>query len=136
MRKRGKAVPMGAALLAAGLGYAIGLLTAPKSGKETRRDIKRNARRAALATEKHLKVVYADLSHLARDVKRDVKSAKQSVAERAQTALEQANETKKRVREVLSAFHEGESDDLELQQAVREAEAAIAHLRTFLTRKP
>ena len=52
MRKKAAAA---AAILAAGAGYVTGILTAPKSGKETRKDITNHANNARIEAEKQLK---------------------------------------------------------------------------------
>ena len=45
-------------------GYVTGILTAPKSGKETRQDIKKNSAKVLLETEKELKELHKDLPTL------------------------------------------------------------------------
>ena len=77
--KKGKA-----GLLAVGVGiaaFAAGILTAPKSGKETRADLKSNAGKARAASEKELKKLEEELAKLIKkaDAKTGNIKAKSSV---------------------------------------------------------
>jgi len=47
-------------------------------------------------------------------------------------ALERGRDAKQKAREVLSALHDGETDDKELKKAISDATKAIQHLRDFL----
>lgn len=114
-------------LLLAGMGYAIGVLTAPKSGKETRKDIQKAAIRAKKEAEKNLKTAHAEISHLVDQVKKS-KIAKAEVEKAVKVGLE----AKEKIRLMLSAIHEGDSEDKDLQHAINEANKAIKHLNQFV----
>jgi gas vesicle protein len=47
--------------IAAGAGYLVGILTAPKSGRKTRSDIKKTASKAKTEGEKKLKKLHSEL---------------------------------------------------------------------------
>lgn len=49
------------AIIAATAGYVAGILTAPKSGKETRKDIQDKALKAKREAEARLKALYSDI---------------------------------------------------------------------------
>ena len=66
-----KAMATGA-LIAAGAGYLAGILTAPKSGKETRRDISK----ARSDSEKQLKKLHSDLNGLIKEAETKTKQAR------------------------------------------------------------
>ncbi len=122
-------VAFGAALTAV-VGYVAGLLTAPKSGRETRADIKNRAENAYAAAERELKKLHTELTDVIDEVSDRVTSFKDSkdVGE----ALDRGRDAKQKAREVLSLLHEGETDDKELKKAIADATKAIEHLRDFL----
>lgn len=123
------------AVIAGVAGYVAGILTAPKSGKETRKDIKDTAVKTKAEAEKKLKELHSELDDLiakgkdkAKDLKKDAKKGMDDAVGRAQTA-------KERAREVLSALHEGDTDDKDLQKAVDEVKKAREHLKNYLNKE-
>jgi gas vesicle protein len=111
-----------------------GLLTAPKSGKETRKDIHDTAIKAKLESEKRLKALHSDLDKLIARGKKTAETLKDTSKKELTAALEAAGVAKEKVREVLSAVHEGGSDDKDLQKAIKEANKAIDHLKQYLNK--
>lgn len=130
MRKRDRNVAMGT-LIAAGIGYAAGVLTAPKSGRETRRDLQRAAIKAKKEAEKNLKDLHLELNSLIETSMQHGKKLTAAKKQELDRALEKAQQAKKKVGEILSAIHEGESEDKDLQGAVKDVNAAIEHLRKY-----
>lgn len=126
-----KKLAIGAAVAGA-VGYLAGILTAPKSGKETRQDVKSAAIKAKTKAEKDLKKLHSDLSVLLDKAKRNALSAKTVADQDFTKAVQMASKAKETVREVLSSIHEGGSDDKDLQKAIDEATAAIEHLKVFV----
>lgn len=118
--------------VAAGVGYLAGILTAPKSGKETRKDIQDKAAKAKTESEKKLKELTAELNNLIATTKSKAKNAKDDAKAELHRALDKAVGAKEKAREVMSAFHEGESEDKDLQKAVTDVNKAIEHLKTYL----
>ncbi len=129
--KKGTKVAVGTAI-AAGIGYVAGVLTAPKSGKETRKDIQDKALQAKKESERKLKELNAELSNLIAAVKDKAKNAEAGAKAELQKALDKASNSKDRAREILSALHEGESEDRDLQKAVTDVNKAIEHLKKYL----
>ncbi len=132
MAKNRKGVAFGVAAVAAGVGYLAGVLTAPKSGKETRKDIQHNAHVAKLEAEKKLKELHADISGVIDEGKLKAKSAKSSAKDEIDKLVGQAEEAKTKAREVLSAIHEGGAEDADLEKAIKNAKNAVANLKTYL----
>lgn len=118
------------AVLSAVIGYLAGLLTAPKSGKETRQTIKDKATETYNTAEKELKKLHTELNDAISEVSDRIDSFrnKKEVGE----VLDKGREAKQKAREVLSALHDGEAEDKDLQKAIKDATAAIEHLRTYL----
>ena len=130
-RENLKRVAIGSTVAAAA-GYVAGILTAPKSGKQTRSDIKDAAERSRAEAEKDLKRLHTELDKAIKEAK--TSSGKLSVKAQKELGelIEKAKDTKEKAREVLSAIHEGDADDKDLKQAVKNANSAINHLRDYL----
>lgn len=120
--------------VAAGIGYVAGILTAPKSGKETRKDIQNKAVEVKRESEKKLKELTAELTKLIDVAKDKVKKAEAGAKAELQKALDKAVRAKEKGREVLSAFHEGESQDKDLNKAVDDVHQAIDHLKKYINK--
>jgi gas vesicle protein len=118
--------------IAAAAGYLVGLLTAPKSGKETRGDIKKATTEGMVQAEKDLKRLHTELGKVIDEARingdRFSAKAKNDLAE----LVDKAKDTKEKAREVISALHEGDAEDVDLKKAVKEANIALDHLREFL----
>lgn len=133
-KKRSSNIAVGA-LVAAGIGYAIGVLTAPKSGKETRRDIQRTALRAKGEAEQKLKKLHAELTRLIKQGKQHTKTMQSSAKTELVDALARAQRAKEKARELLTALHEGESNDQDLQKAISDVKKASEHLKKYMTKR-
>ncbi len=120
------------ALLAGVAGYIGGILTAPKSGKETREDIKDSATKAKAEAEKKLKLAHKELVDLTDKAKSKAGDISSKAKTELNTVIDKAQSVKSRASELLSAAHEGEADDKDLQKAIDEAKKASEHLKQFL----
>jgi len=130
MSKTGKRLALGALIVGA-FGYIAGILTAPKSGKQTRADIGQFRDKSVAEAEKQLKKLHTELNSLIgeaelyatdKDKRHDVNG---EVVERAGVARQKA-------REILSALHDGSADDRDLDKALSEAQKAIKALQKYL----
>lgn len=126
-----KKVAIGAAISAA-VGYVAGILTAPKSGKETRQDIKNKAMETYAAAEKQLKKLHTELTDVIDEVSDRISSFKGTSSKAVDEALDKGRDAKQKAREVLSALHDGEAEDKDLRRAIADATKAIEHLREYL----
>ncbi len=133
MEKDTKRFAIGAAI-AAGVGYLAGVLTAPKSGKETRKDVKDAAAKAKREAEKELKKLHSEVStqidkakKVALDFSKEHKTDLDKLVTKAVGAKEKA-------RQVLSSLHDGGAEDKDLKSAIKEANEAIDHLKKFLAK--
>lgn len=120
------------AVVAAAAGYVAGILTAPKSGKETRKDIKDTAKATYTMAEKELKVLHTELDKLLNEALGRSNELKGVARENLEKAVAGAKVAKEKARELLSAVHEGDADDKDLKKAIDEANKAITHLKTYL----
>jgi gas vesicle protein len=131
-KKRNLAV--GGAVLA-GVSYLAGILTAPKSGRETRKDINKAAHKAMTDAERHLKTAHSELTGLLGVLGKQAEKGKDLANKELKAALAQAETVKTKTRELISAIHEGEAADKDLDVAVKEAKAAVQHLKSFVVKK-
>ncbi len=118
--------------LAAAAGYVTGILTAPKSGKETRDDVRKAAQSGLTEAERQLKNLSGELADLLNEAKKQ--SAKMSDKARGELdgLIEKARAAREKAREVVSAVHEGDAEDDDLKLAVNQANSAFRHLRDYL----
>ena len=131
MDKRAKRFAIGA-VVAAAAGYVAGILTAPKSGKETREDIRDTAVKTYKTAEKELKELHTELSKLLDEAGKKAGEFRGTAQKNLERAVETAKVAKAKARELLSAVHEGDAEDKDLDQAVKEAKKAAQHLKSYL----
>ena len=118
--------------LAAGVGYVAGILTAPKSGEETRRQLKNDAQSMKLEAEKKLKDVHSEIGHVIDEGVLKAKSASATGKQELNELVDQAKVAKTKVREVLSAVHEGGAEDADLDKAIKHAKVAVKNIKDYL----
>ena len=130
-RQNMKRLAIGGAI-AGVFGYLAGLLTAPQSGKETRQDIKDNASRGLAEAEKDLKKVHTELDKTLAQAKVKGGELRGRAKDELNDLTGKASDSKEKVREVLSAIHEGEAEDKDLEKAVKQANGALDNLKKYL----
>jgi gas vesicle protein len=118
--------------VAAGAGYVAGILTAPKSGKQTRETIKQKADRSYTETEKDLKKINSELTKVISEAKYNSEKVSGRAQKELAELMERAKDTKEKGREMLSALHEGSAEDKDLKKALKDANNALEHLRDYL----
>lgn len=133
MNKTTKRLAIGT-VVAAAAGYVTGILTAPKSGKETRQDIKNAAEQGMAEAEKQLKKLHTQMNDLLSEAKTRVNTLKGTAQKDLQGAIDKVTVAKEKARQLLSALHEGGAEDKDLKKAIKEANAAIDHLKSYLTK--
>jgi gas vesicle protein len=128
MKDRTKKYALGT-ILAAVAGYVTGILTAPKSGKETRKDIKKGAVNAKNEAEAKLKQGQAELQKMIGKAKTETQHLKGTVKQQADKSLAAIVETKDKVQNVIK---DGSKNDRELKRALKEVNDALGHLKTYI----
>ncbi len=119
-------------MIAGVAGYVAGVLTAPKSGRDTREQIKTATVHSVNESEKQLKKLHTELSDLVLELKHQSREVSGQAKQGLHEAQDLASDAKLKVREILSAVHEGDADDKDLDRAVTEASKAIKHIRKYL----
>lgn len=130
-KSAGKVVAVGT-LLAAGAGYLAGILTAPKSGKETRKDIAQSASKARTQGERQLKKYHSELNDLIKTADTQTKKARTKASTELKEATDKAKVAKEKARELLSALHDGDADDPNLKAVLEEVKLAKTNLVKYL----
>lgn len=120
--------------IAAAAGYIAGILTAPKSGKETRQDIKDNAQKSWKEAEKQLKGLHTELDKVMTEAKAKTGELSSKTQKELAGLLEKAKDSKEKARAVISGIHEGDAEDKDLKKAINDATKAIQHLRDYLAK--
>ena len=119
------------AVVAGVAGFVAGILTAPKSGKQTRLDIKNAAVKAKSEAEKNLKSLNSELNTKLADAKLKGNELTGKAKDEYDVMIEKAKKAKEKVRDVLSAMHDGNPSDPELKNAQQDAKDALKHLEKF-----
>ena len=122
---------IGAALTAVA-GYVAGILTAPKSGAETREDLKNKDFETYSVAEKEMKKLHTELAEVLEQMGQKAGVLKKEGGKKLDEAVAKGKDAKEKARNVLSSLHEGEIDDKDLKKAIQEASKAVENLRNFL----
>jgi gas vesicle protein len=126
-----KKIAIGTAVAGAA-GYLAGVLSAPKEGKKTRKELKKSADRSMAEVEKQLKELHTELADMLTDTKKQGDKISGSTQKKFGKALDGASSAKDKLREVLSSVHEGEASDKDLKRALEDAKRSLKHLKEFL----
>jgi gas vesicle protein len=129
MRKKTLAL---AGVVIAGASYLAGILTAPKSGKETRKEILDNAVKTKIAAEKKLKLGQSELNELISQAEKQKNKLSDKAKRELENSIDKAKNAREKAREVLSAIRDGDVNDPNLQAAIEEVKLAKKNLVTYL----
>lgn len=135
MNKDTKRFAVGATI-AGVVGYLAGILTAPKSGKETREDVKNTALKAKHEAEKELKKLHSEVSNQIDRAKKLGLKMRDEHKEDLNKLVSKAVSAKEKARDTLTSLHEGGGvEDKDLKTAVKDVADAVSHLKTYLDKK-
>ncbi len=127
----GKKLAIGAAL--AGItGYVAGILTAPKSGKETRADIAQKADKVAESVLFELRELEFELKELLAKTKSEAATLKGKALEEFNQAVEAAKDAQNKLVTVTKSIKAGEAEDPELNKALKQGKLAANNLKKYL----
>jgi gas vesicle protein len=130
-KKNAQRVAVGS-VVAAAAGYLAGLLTAPKSGKETRGDIKTAATKGVAGAEEELKKLKDELDKSLADAKTKGGDLSAKAKTELSDLAKKAKDSSGKAGEVLNAVRKGEAKDEDLARAVKQASNALNNLRKYL----
>lgn len=127
----GRKVAIGS-VVAGAVGYLAGVLTAPKSGKQTRKDIADKAGDIVNDTEDQLQDLNDELKDLIKSTKDKTIALSSSARAEFNEAVVKAKDAQNKSTQVLKAAKAGEASDPDLNKAVKQARQAIKNLGKFL----
>ncbi len=112
-------------ILGALVGVVTGLLTAPKSGKETRDDIKKKAGEVKGTAERKLKDAHKELDKVAIDAKVKAKQLQGKAKEEMDELSNKADELRGRVKSAITSIKSGDddNDDATIDQLLKDLSA-------------
>ena len=119
-------------LIAGVVGYIGGILTAPKSGKETREDIVDKAEDIKNDTRVELENLQDDISDLLAKAKTKAETLSSQARDEINEAVLRAKEVQAKTSIVLKAMKTGEAEDPQLNKAVKQAKQAKKNLSHYL----
>ncbi len=120
------------AILAGVAGYVTGLLTAPKSGKETREDITDKAKDIKQGAEDQLQSAHDEVEDLLKTAKKKTLALSAQAREEFNEAVVKAKDAQNKSTSVLKAIRAGEASDPELSKAVKQLKLAQKNLAKYL----
>lgn len=127
----GRKIALGA-LVAGAVGYVAGVLTAPKSGKETRQDIADKASDTKDEIIDQLKALQFELEDLIADAKNKATGMGAKAKAEMNEAVAAAKDAKEKASVLIKSAKAGEADDPELNRAIKQAKAAAKNLAKYL----
>lgn len=133
MSEKSKKLAVGA-VVGAAAGFVAGILMAPKSGKETRADLKKGAKEAVKATDQQLKKLQSELNDLVDKAESKLSKITDSAKAEAVKALENAKKVRSQSASVVAAMKSGNSSDEDLDLAVKNAKNAVDSLKKYFSK--
>lgn len=118
-------------LIAGAAGYLAGILTAPKSGKDTRKDIAHKAEDVKESAEDQLDELNSELKGLIKDAKTKTLSLNSAARAEFNEAVVRAKDAQNKAAQLLKAVKSGEAEDPDLNKAVKQARQAAKNLGKY-----
>lgn len=126
----GRKLAIGALIAGVG-GYLAGILTAPKSGKETREDIADKADEIKDDAHEQLQKASDELSDLISSTKSKSLELGSKARSEYNEAVVRAKDAQNKAMHVLKAVKAGEADDPQLNKAIKQAKLAAKNLSRY-----
>lgn len=130
-KNAGKKIALGAAI-AGVVGYAAGILTAPKSGKETRADIAKKAGEVKAGSLEQLESTHQDLAESLKKAQGKTIALGSHAREEFNEAVVRAKDAQNKTGAVIKAVRKGGAQDPDLNKAVKQGKQALKNLGKFL----
>ena len=112
-------------ILGAIAGVIAGFLTAPKSGKETREDIKKKAHEVKGSAERRLKDAHKELGKLIEDTSAKAEKLKGQARDELKDLTAKAEELKAQIKSAITSIKSGDddNDDATIDQLLKDLSA-------------
>jgi gas vesicle protein len=128
---KGKGLAVGAAIGAVA-GVVTGILFAPKSGKETRQDIKDTAEKMKVKFEVEAKKLQLEIAEQIDKAEAMFKEKSNLATDKAKELVEKAKHEKDLLTALALSVKDGKADDKDLNKAIKKAKEAKDALATYL----
>ena len=122
-------------IFAAIIGAIAGILFAPKSGKETRKDLKDAAIKANREAEKKLKNLHAELKEKSDEASVELDKLKGKTREELADLAKRAEFAREKASELIAAVRDFEADDDEVEKAIKDGKDIVKQLDAKITPK-
>ena len=120
------------AAIAGAIGFVVGLLTAPKSGKQTRQALKKKADKGVDELEQQMKELQAEFDKVVKAVKKEAGDKADNSRTKVGQAITASKIAKDKLAQIAEAVKSGESKDSELDNAIKDAKQALESLKDYL----
>lgn len=127
----GRKIAVGALVAGVG-GYLTGLLTAPKSGEETRAQIADKAQDAKTDATVALEKAQDELTETLKSAQEKTVALSAQARDEFNEAVIRAKDAQNKTKLVLKALKNGEAEDPELNKAAKQVKQAQKNLSKFL----
>ena len=118
-------------ILGGAIGYLTGILTAPKSGKETREDITDKAMDVKEGAEEQLQSAQTELDDLLKNAKSKSLALGSKAREEFNEAVVRAKDAQNKTVHLMKAVKAGQADEPELNKAIKQARLAAKNLGKY-----
>ena len=132
--KTAKRLAIGAAIAGAA-GYIAGILWAPQSGKETRKDILKAKGYKVSKVEEQLQKLHSELADLVDEAKGKGDDLGSKTQKELRKLVDSARDAKDRAASVISSVQAGKISDKDLNKAIADAKHTIEHIKDYLKKK-
>lgn len=126
-----KKIAIGTAI-ASVAGYIAGVLTAPKSGKDTRSDIAGKAGDIKQSSIDQLQDLSDNMHQMLKTAKAKTSGMSASARAEFNEAVIRAKDAQNKTVHVLKAVKAGESSDADLNKAIKQTDQALKNLKKYL----
>lgn len=131
MKEKNKGLAAGAAIGAV-LGVITGILFAPKSGKETRKDLKDAAEKAGERFSVEAKKLEEEITALLDKADDMIKSTSTTVSSKLSELEVQAKDAQAKLVTLYKSVRAGKAEDAELDEALQKAKESRDALKSYL----
>jgi gas vesicle protein len=118
-------------MLAGVAGYVTGLLTAPRSGKETRQEIGDKVVDVKESAQAQLEELNEELRDLIKATKQKTVGLSSSARAEFNEAVIRAKDAQNKTTQMLKAVKKGEASDPDLGKAIKQAKLAAKNLSKY-----
>ena len=130
-KKEKKGLAIGTALGAV-VGVIAGVLFAPKSGKETRKDIKDASEKAFNKVKQEVDDLQNEAKEIIEKLEEKAKGLSKKAKDTAGDHIKTAKHSASNLSTVVKSFKAGEATDKDLNDAIKKSKSALSSIKDYL----